>query len=71
MGDKTYKATGGSVLECLEQLKPDMIKSRGVLTAWKGDRSSRIIVRPIVIKRMMVMPVMRDILNKRLSMNLV
>lgn len=38
LSDKTYSATGDTVLEAITQIKPEKIRSKGVFTVTKGTQ---------------------------------
>lgn len=71
MSGATHKTYGDTVLECLEQLKPEVIKSRGILIAKKDGRESKMILQPMIIRKLLVNSTLRLIYDKRLSQYMV
>lgn len=66
-GAEPLKIEGDSVLECLEQIKPEVVKSRGVLIAESEGKTSKKILNIQQIKRMAVNPTLRAIFAKTLT----
>ena len=63
-----YKAKADTILEGLEMLKPELIKSCGILKVKKGKLETEILMRPLQIKRFLVNKTYREILDKRLNL---
>ena len=62
-----YETKGETIVECLEKLKPTIIKSRSILNVSKGElKSTPISLSPFQVKKMMVNKINREILQKRL-----
>jgi len=65
-----YKAKSDTILEGLEMLKPELIKSRGILKIKKGKLETEILMWPIQVKRLLINKTYREILQKRLNLAL-
>ena len=64
---KLYEVSGETVLECLEKLTPEAVKTRSVLTFKKGTKSFIRNLVPIQMKRLMINPVFRQIIAKQVT----
>lgn len=65
-GGLMSESTGDTIVECLENLHPTIIKSRSILTIRKGELTSSISLVPLRLKRLLVNKMYRQILEKRL-----
>lgn len=65
--DKTYKFSANTIQEALDKIKPDIVKSKGVLFVKKGKLKTEMVVNPVVLRRMVRNPTLRRILDKRLN----
>ena len=70
LADKIYKAKADTILKGLEMLKPELIKSCGILKVKKGKLETEILMRSLQIKRLLVNKTYREILDKRLNLAL-
>ncbi len=53
MADETFKSKGDSIIECLDQIKPAMLKSKGILSVFSGSLKSVRVMYPFEIKRLL------------------
>jgi len=65
-----YEVKADTILKGLEMLKPELIKSCGILKVKKGKLETEILMRPLQIKRLLVNKTYREILDKRLNLAL-
>lgn len=68
VADRNYQSVGTSVLQTLEELKPENIKSKCVLTVVKEGREYSKLMRPFEVKRMIANALFRVILDKNISL---
>jgi hypothetical protein len=67
VADHTYKGEGDTILEALEQIKPTVIKGKAVFNLTFGDLSSELVMYPLVLKRLFVNKISREIFQKRMG----
>lgn len=66
MADESFKASGDAILECLDQIKPTMLKSKGVFIVRIGDLKSEKVMYPFEIKRLLSGSVSKVVFEKRM-----
>ena len=60
-----FKFHGDTILQCLEQIKPMVIKSTGILSVTKGGRTAKRVLRPMQIKRLWMSKTIRAMMAKQ------
>lgn len=66
VADKVYKATGASVIDCVEQFEPEHLKARGIFVVTHGDQTSTMTMYPMQIKKLIANQMFREIFQKRM-----
>lgn len=64
--EKKYNSQGGTILECLNNLRFDLTKTAGILTVTDGNKKAERIMRPLHLKRLLVNKTYRELLQKQL-----
>lgn len=61
-----FNATGDSVIECLDQIKPEYLKAKGVFIVRQGNLKSEKVMYPFQIKRLLSGSVSKTLFEKNM-----
>ena len=64
--DGVHEAHGTSVSDCLDKIRPGVIKSKGVFVIESGGKKSRIVMRPFEIRQLLLKKISKEIFEKRM-----
>ncbi len=66
-GTTTFKAKGATIAAALGNLKPTVIKGKGIFTVSFGNTSKAIAMYPPEIRRLMINQLSRELFQKRIG----
>lgn len=66
VGEK-YEASGKTVTECLNQIKPGLLKSKGIFTVMSDGKKSERVMFPFEMKRLLTGNVAKIVFDKHMT----
>lgn len=66
VGEK-YEATGKTVTDCLNQIKPGLLKSKGIFTVMSEGKKSERVMFPFEMKRLLLGNVGKIVFDKHMT----
>lgn len=65
--DQKYEATGKTVTECLNQIKPGLLKSKGIFIVTSDGKKSERVMFPFEMKRLLSGNVAKIVFDKHMT----
>ena len=69
-GDKSYESEGETIVEAIQELRPDLIKTRAIISVEKEGKTSSVRLYPARVHRLLVNKTYQIILSKGLNATL-